>query len=368
MYRSILKRAWEITWKYKILWLFGLFAGSSFGSNSRTTTYTSPAGSTTTQAQMQAALADAHALANTWVSQAQLVYQQYAPLIWLGLWIALLIIIAIVVVSVAARGGLVHLANEADEGRPVRAGAGWRVGFAKWWRVFGIGFLASLPMILLALIFSGVVAVAVVAWLRSPTPLSLGPDIISTFIVAACGLFVLTVIGIFLGITLGIASELGLRYAVLNDRGALDSLKQGWRDLWTKRGAFKLFAIQLGLGILFAIAMGIVGSILAGPNLVVSTAAGVRVANPAGAGLTFLLIVPAAVYAAFYSVVWTLFFRRMTGMQPEAAAAPMPAPSMPMAPAPVPPMPEPPVPPMPEPPAPPMPEPPAPPAPMVSDV
>jgi hypothetical protein len=359
-YKGILRRSWEVTWKYKILWLFGLFAGSSFGSNSRTTTYTSPAGSTTTQAQMQAALADAHALANTWVSQAQLVYQQYAPLIWLGLWIALLIIIAIVVVSVAARGGLVHLANEADEGRPVRAGAGWRVGFAKWWRVFGVGFLASLPMILLALIFSGVVAVAVVAWLRSPTPLSLGPDIISTFIVAACGLFVLTVIGIFLGITLGIASELGLRYAVLNDRGALDSLKQGWRDLWTKRGAFKLFAIQLGLGILFAIAMGIVGSILAGPNLVVSTAAGVRVANPAGAGLTFLLIVPAAVYAAFYSVVWTLFFRRMTGMQPEAAAAPMPAPSMPMAPAPVPPMPE--------PPAPPMPEPPAPPAPMVSDV
>lgn len=359
-YKGILRRSWEVTWKYKILWLFGLFAGSSFGSNSRTTTYTSPAGSTTTQAQMQAALADAHALANTWVSQAQLVYQQYAPLIWLGLWIALLIIIAIVVVSVAARGGLVYLANEADEGRPVRAGAGWRVGFAKWWSVFGIGFLASLPMILLALIFSGVVAVAVVAWLRSPTPLSLGPDIISTFIVAACGLFVLTVIGIFLGITLGIASELGLRYAVLNDRGALDSLKQGWRDLWTKRGAFKLFAIQLGLGILFAIAMGIVGSILAGPNLVVSTAAGVRVANPAGAGLTFLLIVPAAVYAAFYSVVWTLFFRRMMGMQPEAAAAPMPAPSMPMAPAPVPPMPE--------PPAPPMPEPPAPPAPMVSDV
>jgi hypothetical protein len=26
LYRSILKRAWEISWKFKYLWFFGLFA------------------------------------------------------------------------------------------------------------------------------------------------------------------------------------------------------------------------------------------------------------------------------------------------------------------------------------------------------
>jgi hypothetical protein len=224
----------------------------------------------------------------------------------------------------------------------VKAGDGWRVGFAKWWRVFGVGFFASLPMAVVGLIVWGVVAFAFAMWMNSATPLTLTPDLISTFVIAGCALLVLTVVGIFLGVTLGIASELGLRYAVLSDRKALDSLGQGWRDLWAGRGAFKMFMIQLGVGILFVIAIGIVGSILAGPMVLVSTANGIRITQPAGQGLLYLLIIPAAVYAAFYSVVWTIFFRRMTGTEPlpvaEPAAVPVPlappAPQVPEPPAP----------------------------------
>ena len=32
-YAGILKRAWNVTWNHKILWLFGLFAGASAGVN-----------------------------------------------------------------------------------------------------------------------------------------------------------------------------------------------------------------------------------------------------------------------------------------------------------------------------------------------
>ena len=31
-YAEILKKAWNIIWKHKILWLFGLLAGSAIGS------------------------------------------------------------------------------------------------------------------------------------------------------------------------------------------------------------------------------------------------------------------------------------------------------------------------------------------------
>jgi len=363
MYRSILKRAWEITWKYKILWLFGLFAGSMFGSSSRGTEYSSTSASTSgtvTQAQAEAAMANARRMASAVLAQAQLIYQQYAALIWLGLWIALLIVIGIVVVSVAARGGLVHLANEAEEGRPVKARDGWRVGFAKWWRVFGILFLAGLPVMVVGLVFSGALVAATVAWLNNVSPVTVGSEFASTFMMAFCGVLVVTIIGTFLGVMLGIASELGIRYAVINDRGALDSLKQGWRDLWSRRGAFRMFLVQLGVGILFAIVVGIAGSILGGPMVVVSTTNGIRVSQPASQGLTFLLIIPAAVFAAFYSAAWTVFFRRMTGMQPqpvtEVAPVPMPAPPAPLAPeAPAPPVSQ-------------VPAPPAPPAPPMSDV
>ncbi len=30
-YGGILNRAWQITWRYKILWLFGFFLGSGSG-------------------------------------------------------------------------------------------------------------------------------------------------------------------------------------------------------------------------------------------------------------------------------------------------------------------------------------------------
>jgi len=72
-----------------------------------------------------------------------------------------------------------------------------------------------------------------------------------------------------------------------------------------------------------------------------------------------VLILPSSVYSAFYHTVWTLFFRRMTGMEPTPVAA-YPAPYPPAPPyAPVPPAP----------PAPPyVPAPPAPPAPPVESV
>jgi hypothetical protein len=49
-----------------------------------------------------------------------------------------------------------------------------------------------------------------------------------------------------------------------------------------------------------------------------------------------VLIVPAAMYSTFYHAVWTIFFRRMTGVEPAPVAAP--APAYPLAP-PVPPAP-----------------------------
>jgi hypothetical protein len=175
------------------------------------------------------------------------------------------------------------------------------------------------------LIVSGVVAAGFAAWVSSPTPLTIGPDVISTIVIAAAVLFALSLIALFFGVTLAIASELGVRYVVLSDRGAMDSLRQGWRDLWAGRGAFKMFLIQLGIGILYAIVVGIVAAVLTGPMLVVSSL-GIRVDQPAGAGLGILLLVPAAIYAAFYHATWTVFFRRMTAMAPAFAPVPVPVP------------------------------------------
>ncbi len=343
-YGAILKKSWTTIWRYKILWLFGLFAGAGGGfssnynfgnnSNSGTGTGSNPFTSTPGTAALR-------------------FLEQNLGLVIIGFLVLFLIGLLLWIVSIAARGGLIHLANEAEAGREVRAADGWGTGFHKWGRLFGIEFLAALPVLLLVFVLAGVVGVGAAVALRSGSTQALTRTLGG---LACGGLLVAVVFGlvaVVLGVILGIVAQVALRYAVLQDMRVMDSLRQGWRDLWSRRGVFTMWIILVGVGIAYGIAVGIVALILVVPAVlaIVITRAWV-----VGAGLILLailvLIVPSSMYAAFYHTTWTLFFRRMTGMEPLAAVAypAPPAPSYPPAP-PVPPAapfePAPPAPPMP---------------------
>lgn len=318
-YSGILKRAWQLTWKYKVLWLFGLFAGgmgggysgsnsnSNFGSGSRSGSGSSgfPFGS---QAQFN-----------------QLLERSLPLVIAVGI---LLVVIGIVwwVLSVAARGGIVHLVNEAESGRTVSASDGWSVGFAKWGRVFLIRLVVSLPLIVLALIMGVIVAIGVVGAVGGASRSGSGMAGAEGAILAAlsgmcCLLAVFVIVAIVLGVVVVIVSELAVRYGVLEDRGVMDSVRAGWADLRAKRGAFVMYLVQWAVSIVFSILI-VVASLVAVVPAILLIATG---AWPIGVfiimvfGLVMLL--PAAIYGAFYQAAWTIFFRRMTGMEPKAAAA-----------------------------------------------
>lgn len=352
-YTDVLKRAWHVIWRYKILWLFGFFAGAGAGSSGSWNGGGS--GTRTTSTGSSQALTQAR------LSQALAFFERYAVVFVLIALFLLLFGLVMLVISVAARGGLIHLVNEAEEGRPVAARDGWRVGFAKWWRVFGVGFIAALPVLLLVLVIAGIVGAGLVLAVRSGNISGIGTQMVGSIIGGGCLVFVFAIVAVFLGVTLGISAELGLRYVVLKDFRTMEALKQGWHDLWSKRGAFLMFLIQIGVGIVYGIAVTIVAAILIVPGVL----AGIAGAWPVTAVMVgiavVVLIVPSAAYASFYHAAWTVFFRKMTGMQPQPAMA-APAPGYPM----MPPPPYPPAPPAyaPAPPAP-VTEPPAPPAPMV---
>lgn len=348
-YGDILKRAWNVTWRYKVLWVLGFFAGAGAGAGgggNSGTGYRSGSSQSFTAADY---------------NNAMRVVQQNIGVIVLAAVAVLLVGLVLFVISIAARGGLIHLVNEAEEGREVRLGAGWRVGFRKWGRVFGIEFLAGLPVFVLVLVIAGVIGAGVVAAIRAGGSAQALQRVLGGMLVGACCfLFVFVVLLIVLGVIFGIVAALALRYAVIEDRHVMDSLKQSWNDLWSKRGAFVMYLIQLGIGIAFGVAVAIVALVLVVPGVLLIAAG----AWPVGALMTFvaglLLLVPGAVYATFYHAAWTVFFRRMTGLQPSPAAVALagypvpypPAPSAPMEP--------------PAPPASPAPVAPAPPAPPVS--
>ena len=102
---------------------------------------------------------------------------------------------------------------------------------------------------------------------------------------------VLSLIGVVafvVGVIVSILEEVALRHAVLDGRGALDSIKATWADLKAKRGVASMWLVM----ILVNIAAGIAAAILFIPVVVVI---GLVVAASVVAGGTgmFWLIVPA---------------------------------------------------------------------------
>jgi len=158
-YIGILKKSWNVTWRYKILWLFGLFAGAGGGGG--TFSYSFPGGSSTSSSSSGLPTGASAAQFEAFV-------QRYAVLIVIVALFFVVLGLLLWMVSVAARGGLIHLVNEAEERRDVHAAAGWHAGFSKWWRVFAVGFLADLPVGFLVIVMLVVLAIGTVGAIATP--------------------------------------------------------------------------------------------------------------------------------------------------------------------------------------------------------
>jgi hypothetical protein len=312
-YMGILKKSWNVTWRYKILWLFGLFAGAG-GGNGFSSSYNLPSNSSSTTSGASTA-------------QFEAFMSRYAIVLIIVVLFFVVLGLLFWIISVAARGGLIHLVNEAEERREVRAAAGWHVGFSKWWRVFAVGFLADLPVLILVLVMLVVVGVTTVGAIAASrgSSATMGAAVATAVTGMCCFLVVFIIAAIVLGAIFSIVKELALRYAVLQDRPIMESLKAGWHDLWAKRGAFVMYLIQVGVGIAYGLVVGVVALVMVVPGAMM-----LAFGNWAGGSVLLfaailVLMVPAALYSTFYHAVWTIFFRRMTGAEPLPVAAPAPA-------------------------------------------
>jgi hypothetical protein len=293
---EIVKRAWRITWRYRILWVFGLFAAAAGGGGG----LRGYSGNNFNSLDAVRSWAVAN-----------------LPFIILATAALFLIGIAFWIVSIAARGGLVYLVNEAAEERPVRARPGWAVGFHFWGRTFLISLLLALPIIAIAVVVGIFVAIAVVG-------ASAGGAAAASGFLGICGAVAAAlVILVPLGILIGILDQIGLRHGVLDDMPAVDAIKAAW---WDVRHRFSgvavmwvlLFAITLGYGVVIAIA----AVALFVPALALAAFRAWAAAALLSLVAIAVLLLPSAIFNTLYSSAWTLFFRRLTGRE---AASTLPA-------------------------------------------
>lgn len=312
-YGKVLGRAWEITWRWKVLWILGFLAslGSGGGGGGGSNAYTGNGGDFNIDKWTQGITPGEFLPAVSGIIGIIIAVVCVLFIIFIALW----------VVSVIARGGLIAGVQQVEDEGSTTFRTAWVAGRKKFWTLFGLGILAAIPMIIL--IFAGIIllglgiAAAVGAMDISETAGIAGIVMISLL----CGGFLCCGM-IILGIVLEQIRVYGERAAILEDLGWINAFKRGWQVLKENLGPTIIFwLIFLAIGIvIFVISFAIIAA-LAAPFLLLllpSVDPGTWLIVPACfAGLVMVIVFALikSVVTTFSSATWTLAYREMTGKE-----------------------------------------------------
>jgi hypothetical protein len=321
-YLKVLKRAWETTWNYRVLWVFGIILALTTGGgfNRGTSSFNgedlSPGG--------------------------ELPMGEIPPgvsniLIAIGIGLACVIVILIIASVVAryvAETALIRMVDDHEEtGERRNVRQGFRMGWSRTtFRFFLIGLVTGLPTALVFILLFALAFAPLLLWVTE----SKVAGIIGTVI--TIGLFFLILfLAIVVGVILSLLKKFFWRACALEELGVVESIRQGFdvvKQHLKDVGIMWLILVGLGLGwilvmIPFTILLVIVAVMLGGfPALLVGGLASLifEGAVPwilAGAiGIPIFILVVAlprlfldGLVEVFKSSVWTLTYRELRALE-----------------------------------------------------
>jgi hypothetical protein len=314
-YGALIQQAWRLTWRYRFLWVLGLFVPGATGSCSGGSGgNVNPGDFDQTPGRgggLPPDLDRAGAQFGRWIEQNLWVIVAAVGLI-------LLIALALLIVSFIAQGGMARATAAVAQGEPMTAGEAWRSGLALFWRFVGL-WLIQIGIGIAFLIGIGVVALIFVA-LGAATDGGGRAGVIALGVLLGLALLVAL-------IPLLIAYSVVLVYAqramAIEGVGPFDGLGRGARLLRANLGASALtWLLMVGIGIAIAIGVTIALIILVLP--LIGVGFGIYAASGFSTGLfTFaavalLLVIAVAwlisgVANAYSWSYWTLAYLRLTG-------------------------------------------------------
>ncbi len=218
------------------------------------------------------------------------------PLICLAIIIGLLLF----AVSQIAQGGLVYGVDAIDAGQTVKLAEAWQAGWAKAWRLIGIGIIPALPGLVLGFAIV-IVAIAIGASFAAAEEALAAAGV--GLIVVMCVLICIVVV---VSMVLGALATFAYRAAMLEDLVVFDAYRRGWDVITANIGpVIILFVLQLVIGI-------VLGILLILPSIVAVICCVL---------LPILWAVQAGI-TTYFSTVWTLAYREWTRRGSLVDAAP----------------------------------------------
>jgi hypothetical protein len=337
-YGKLIGEAWRATWRYRGLWLLGLLAPQSFGGFSFNGSFRMPFGGSPSSGGSSGTDLSSGELGAA-IEQATEFLQQNAGLI-AGLALVGLVFFVIVWLfflwlgSVAA-GGMAWGTLQVADDRPVTLGEAWRAGTARLGRFFRLNLILGL----LAFVVGVVAAIGVIGIVLGIVAAVTGGSRWGLLLVPG-GLFVglLLLVFFLVGVLAAIVVPFAQRIMVLQECGAIDGLKRGWRLLRTRfwTGVL-LWLVSVAMGLAFGFGILFAFFLIGVPLVLVGFAIGALV----GTGFLLivyvvvaslfafaLLLVAGAMTSTFQWHFWTRGFLRFSALQ--AAQTPLsPPPDVP---------------------------------------
>lgn len=367
---KILKRAWNILWSYRALWIIGMILAlttasslpndnnSGWRENIRDQHPGEPL-QLPSWLELQDAWEQMQREMDWMPWRMHISNQDWNTVVWVGIGLLFGLLVLGVVSAIAryvAEAATIRMVDEYERtGNKVSLRQGLRYGWSRTaWRMFLINLLIGLPVFLLVI---GGLAIGVVIFFL----VFADNTLLSTAgIVALIGLvFLLIFLGVILGVVLGLLRDFFWRACALEGVGVGEAIRQGWRMVrqnWKSVGLMWLVMIAVRIGWIIALVIAffvslpvLVLTILAGlvvgglPGLLVGLLSSLFLGGPlpwiVGVlfGLPFFLVVafsPLLFFRGlglvFGSTVWTLTYRELKAL-PALSAQDLPLAELPEA-------------------------------------
>jgi hypothetical protein len=241
---QVVKRAFQVTWRYKALWVFGIIlalvtgggGGGGSGGGGR-------GGGTAGRNGAQ-----------NWLPG--IPQEVTGVLIAVGVGLACLFM-ALIVLSVIARWvsetALIRMVDEYEESDTRRTvWQGFRIGWSRTaWRLFLLDLVVTLPVAIIAVILFVMAGTPALLWLTKNTAAGVVGTILAVLLVLGVVLLLIPV-----ALALSLLMPIWRRACALDDLGVIEALRRGWAVLRRRaKDLVLMWLLLIGLGLAWALLM-----------------------------------------------------------------------------------------------------------------
>jgi uncharacterized membrane protein len=326
-YGRLISLAWQMTWRYRFLWILAFFAGGaaggSLGSNVRGETTAAEIGRMRT-----GDVSAIEAFARSLLEDPLIV----ATLILIGIAIGLLW----VVVWLTCQGAMARATVDLGREQHITLRQAWEAGRRRFWRYLGLWLLLGAMAAAAALEVGSLTALIL---LTTSAALDRAPNGVLDVIIVLSALPLLLGV-IILAITVSIVAIYAQRALAVRDVEPIAAFQDGWSILRNHPGeSLLLWLISLAIGLLGSIGVGMVVvavlGLLGAIGLGVWTVTGFGVLTITYSVLAGLVtvgigVVVVGIANTYYWAYWTLAYLQLSGYittlqpQPHPSAGPRP--------------------------------------------